>query len=355
MTEQASKFDRKRDAYGRDVLPDGIYFGLPNEEYHADPALGSGNLRDLLQGGPTYWWNSGLNPNRKRKATRALDFGSAMHAMVLEGKAEFDRQYACVPDPEGALVTYADAVQFLKDRHEAKIPRAKADAMAQVRMIAPEQRIYDLEIEAIAASGRTKLSLDDYARIQVASAMITRNPELRHSFTGGIPEVSVFWTRNGTRVKCRFDYLRPQVVADLKTLGNTMGKPFPVACRETIARRELLVQAALYLEGRYQISTCRMDTFGDNPDARLWTRIAQAPEWAWAWVFIQSVEAPITWASSLSTSNPALDYPRMQITNAVNVYEQFMSTFGTNEMWLLAEPVTELDQSELPGWYGYRD
>lgn len=352
-----SDFKRVKDEHNRDVLAPGVYFNLPNEEYHADPALGSSNIRDLLAGGPTYWWNSGLNPNRKRKESRALDFGAAMHAMVLEGSGAFDAQYVCEPDKEGALITLAHLQQVLKDRHEAKIPRTKAEAAAQVRMIAPEMRIYDLEMAEIEASGRAVLSMDDYARIQVASAMITRNPELRTAFVGGIPEVSVFWHRNGVRLKCRFDYLKPVVIADLKTLGNTMGKPFPVACRETIARRALPVQAALYLEGREALRLFGQngDVFGACPQPVTWKKILAATEYAWAWVFIQSVEAPITWASSLSAQNPLLEYPRTQIVNALETYKNFMAAYGLHEMWLLAEPVTELDQSELPAWYGYRD
>lgn len=346
-------FDKEKDQHGRDVFPDGIYFGLPNADYHADPALGSSNIRDLLVGGPTYWWNSGLNPDRKRKNTRALDFGSAMHAMILEGPEAFAAEYACEPDPEGALVTLADMHRFLRERHEVKLPRKKDDAAAQCKMISPSVRIYDHELEAISEAGQTILSLDDFSRIAVASAMITKNPALKDSFTNGIAEVSVFWRMGGERVKCRFDYLRPNVIADLKTLGNTLGKPFPIACRETIARRNMLVQAALYLEGRQKLQEMHKAgrVFGDVPDMSVWRKIRSSDASVWAWVFIQSVEAPITWASSLQYINPLLEFPRMQLRTAIETFQTFMGTYGLNEMWLLAEPVTELDQSELPGWY----
>ena len=113
----------------------------------------------------------------------------------------------------------------------------------------PTVRIEDVELKRIADAGQTVLSADDWARVMVASAMIQKNPELATAFQGGIPEVSVFWTVAGVRLKCRFDYLKPQAIGDLKALGNTMGDPFPIACRKAIARANMSVQAAHYMNG----------------------------------------------------------------------------------------------------------
>jgi hypothetical protein len=352
------EFDRIKDKDGREIYPDGVYFGLPNDLYHADPALGSGGIRDLLSGGPTYWWNSVLNPNRKRKATRALDFGSACHTMVLEGAATFHAQYARTPDPDGALVTLKDMQTWLAERHEVKIPRVKADAAKQIRMIAePGVRIYDEEIAEIEASGRTMLSDDDFARIVVASAVITKNPHLRTAFVGGFPEVSIFWTVNGVRFKARPDYLKPRAIGDLKTIGQTMGRPFVTACREAIARYNMPVQARHYLDGRAQIPALARAgrVFGEVPDAALWAKIVGTECVGWAWVFIQSVEAPLTFATSVQPQNPLIEEASMEVARAVETYVDFMSRFGANQMWLLAEPVTELDRSELPSWFNFRN
>jgi hypothetical protein len=351
------EFDRITDAAGTWVLPDGVYFGLPNDQYHADPALGSGGIRDLLSGGPTYWWNSVLNPNRKRKATRALDFGAACHTMVLEGAATFHAQYARTPDPEGALVTLKDLQAYLAERHEVKVPRNKADAIKQVRVIAePGVRVYDEEVSEIEASGRTMLSDDDFARIVVASAVITKNPHLKTAFVGGFPEVSIFWTANGVRYKCRPDYLKPRAIGDLKTIGQTMGKPFVPACREAIARYNMPVQASHYLEGRSKIPALAAEgrVFGEVPDAALWRKVVETECVGWAWVFIQSVEAPLTWSTSVQPVNPLIQAAGMEVARATETYVDFMRRFGPSNMWLLAEPVTELDQSELPAWFGFR-
>ena len=349
-----AEFDRIPNADFRcDVLPDGIYFGLPNDEYHADPALGSSNIRDLLKGGPTYWWNSALNPNRKSKRTRALDFGSAAHVAILEGMPTFHEQFACQPDPDGALVTLAHMQQFLKDRHENRIPRTKAEAGAQCRLVDPTVRILDDELKAIEDSGRTLLSADDYARVTVGSAIITANPELRTAFVGGIAEVSVFWTVQGVRLKCRFDYLKPKAITDLKTLGNSMGRPFPQACIRSIADRAMPVQAALYLMGRGTLYGFAQDgrVFGDH-DPRLFRRCVESQEHGWAWVFLQSVDAPLTWGTTLLRQNPILTAAGEQVGHAIGTFKQYFRDFGLDHIWLSSDPVTELDQSELPGWYG---
>lgn len=340
---------------GTTGFADGIYFGMPNDVYHADPALGSSGLRDLLTGGPTFWWNSPMNPQRKRKDSRALDFGSAVHAMVLEGEAEFLRLFAQKPDPEGALASYADVKKWLLGKGEAKVPRDKAGAMAQALMVDPTVRILDVEEQAIKDAGRTILSDDDWARVLIASAVIRANPELTTAFRNGVPEVSVFWTIDGVRVKCRFDYLKPFANVDLKTLGNTMDMPFPVACRTAIARRKMDVQAAHYMEGRKQFRRLFEEgrVFGDH-DLRMTRRIAEAPDWGWAWVFIQSVEAPLTWSTSLRRENPILEIGWHQCLRALDVYRDHMDRFGRDQMWILAEPVEELDQSEMPGWWAQR-
>jgi hypothetical protein len=338
---------------GAKVYPDGIYFGLDNEPYHADPALGSSGLRNLLRGGPTYWWHSHMNPQRPRKVTRALTFGDAVHTIVLEGREKFEAKYAAPPDPDGLLCTYADLRTWLKDHGEVKIGRSKAEAVAQALKVDPSVRIEDVEVARITDSGRTMLSDDDWARTQVAGAMIRNNPELRTSFAGGIAEVSVFWTdESGIRMKARFDYLKPRGIGDLKTLGDIKDQPFDVACRTSIARRKGNVQAAHYLDGRARFPAfyAAGQVWGDH-DVELAKRIAAAPQWGWAWVFIQSIDAPLTWSTALQVQNPIVEVGRLRVGKAVATYREFMDRFGPGNMWVISEPVTELDQTELPAWW----
>src|SRR5262245_8349396 len=64
----------------------GVYFGLPSAEYHADPSLGSSDLKRLLRSPADYWWSSAMNPDRQPTPdSPAKQKGRALHKLVLEG------------------------------------------------------------------------------------------------------------------------------------------------------------------------------------------------------------------------------------------------------------------------------
>ena len=165
----------------------GIYFGLEAELYHADPALGSTDVKRLLVSAPDYWWHSRLNPARptETEPTPAQAFGRAVHLMVLEGEAAFSAAYMREPDPDGLLMTMDHLTQWLTDNADrvaeagvAKLPKTKAGMVALISGIDPAARILD-KIRADAdEAGVTILRAEEYDRIMVASQMIRRNPEL---------------------------------------------------------------------------------------------------------------------------------------------------------------------------------
>jgi hypothetical protein len=51
--------------------PDGIYLNLPEDDYHADPALSASGIKKLLQSPADYWFTSVHNPDREDKDTAA--------------------------------------------------------------------------------------------------------------------------------------------------------------------------------------------------------------------------------------------------------------------------------------------
>jgi PDDEXK-like uncharacterized protein DUF3799 len=298
----------------------GIFFDLPEDDYHADPALGSTDLRRLLASGPDYWWQSPLNPNPpERKASPALDFGRALHKLVLEGNQAFSVRYVRRPDD---------------------LVRLDAKAKAQ-----------------LCPNGETVIDGDDFDRIKVSGELIAKNPDLAAAFEGGVPEVSVFWEEtldDGFVVRCkaRFDYLKIRGVGDLKSIRNYMSKPFAEACTRSIVEYRYDMQAAHYLQGRGQLGRLVEDglVFGDH-DAAWLKRTAACQTFAFQWVFFQAEGAPITWSRSLSPGNPILDIAERDRTKALQVYRQFKQAFADGEMWLLTEPVTELDLNSLPRWF----
>jgi hypothetical protein len=127
--------DEHRQENGTYILPDGIYFGLPEQIYHADDALGSTSIRDLARE-PIKWQYERMRP-RKEVEPEHLKWGHAWHCRVLEGRQAFDERYAKVPTPAdhpGCLVTTDDIKDFLR-MHGQKLTGNKPDLIARAKEI----------------------------------------------------------------------------------------------------------------------------------------------------------------------------------------------------------------------------
>jgi hypothetical protein len=297
----------------------GIYFDLNEAEYHADPALGSTDIRRLLLSGPDYWWHSPLNPNKPESPdVPYLEFGKAVHKLVLEGKQAFVSRY--MRRPPGIA------------------------------------RLTEKKKNEIAPNGESVLDAEDYDRIAISGELIAQNPELAAAFEGGVPEVSVFWDGElgafPIRCKARFDYLKVRGVGDLKSIRNIFGQAFHEACTRAIVHHRYDIQAVHYLEARREMAGLHAAglVYGDH-DREWLKRCAGSRTFAFQWVFFQAEGAPITWSRSLSPGNPILDIAERDRRRALETFRGFKQTFGPGEMWTLKEPVTELEINHMPGWY----
>ena len=99
------------------TLAPGVYFNLPMAAYHADPSLGSTDLKSLLVHPAAYWRRSHMNPNRIDDSdTPAKKMGRALHSLVLEGETAFAKAFIEEPSPRlspaasSALTTCATTV-----------------------------------------------------------------------------------------------------------------------------------------------------------------------------------------------------------------------------------------------------
>lgn len=310
------------------VHDEGVYFGLAEDEYHADPSLGSSSLKLLAKNPSSFWWGSWMNPRKPSdKDTPARLKGRAVHQLVLYGEDEFDRNFM-----RGA--THTD------DMTPAEKGAATKAANAQA-----------------AASGRAALNADVYDNIAIASAMISKNPQLATALRGGINEVSVFWHEeiDGMVVplKARFDCLKPRGVGDLKSLANKFEKPFERACIDAIVNYDYVLQAEHYLNARGLVPKFAKQgfVFGDH-DAELFAKIVASTTYAWQWIFWSSEGAPVTASRVLSPGNPLFEVAGAQIKRAKTNFVEYMKKFGTQEMWLLQEEPTELYMEDMPPWFG---
>lgn len=312
--------------YSKTTLRDpGIYFGLSEDAYHSDPALGSSSIKELAANPSSYWWGSWMNPNRPAdKSTPAQLRGTAVHALVLYGPETFDRTYM-----RGAIHT------------DDMSPAEKGAATKAANKKAWEQ-------------GMVALPSDTYDSIAIAGTMIAKNPKLATALVGGMNEVSVFWRDpdNGIPKKCRIDCLKPRGIGDLKSLVNKYDKPFPRACIDAIVNYRYDVQACHYMTGRGMVPQLLADgcVHGDHDPAFL-KSVAAQKVFAWQFVFWQAEGAPITYSKIISPANPILEVAAGTIERADNAYLTYMEKFGADQMWLLQEEPSELFMDDMPPWF----
>lgn len=326
---------------------DGIYFGMPNEEYHADPALGSSGIRDLMQSPLRYWINSPHNPENRidpdtdatpEKPTEATMFGDYMHDLLLEG----------------GTVPYAIKPQGMS--FSTKAGKAWRDEQQE--------------------AGRTIIS----AKLGASQRTMFNALELSGTlsrFQGGVGEVSVFWTeKNGHRCKIRIDYLKADEALDLKNYANTMDKDTETAVAHTIAQRRISVQAYWYDRGIGMMM--RMLHSAGHEAVRQWG-VIEAPgagpeignpnapiidgliermaatnshDLPLYFVFCETGAVPnITARRFVSHDGPDLNaywrWAKMGVEFATTQYAIYMKKFGPDRIWIDETYFKELTDDEM--------
>ncbi len=305
--------------------PPGVYFNLPEEDYHSDKALGSSDIRRLAISPPDFWFGSRFNPLREPAGdpTEAQRVGTAMHLLILKGRQAFEARYAPV-------------------HHPGNIKAGKTE----------REEIYARRMEPI--------KFDVYARLLQTGAMIAGNEFLRDAFDNPIgTEVSVFWTdrRTGMPKKCRFDAVKPKSLVDLKSIVGRDDKDFPAQCMSHIAGYRYDVQALHYLDGWAEVARLMGEgaVFGADDDQAI-VRLQRASGRAlstFIFVFVQKNGAPLTWATMLTPGNEGIFGPaRATISVAEQNWLTFSKRHGLDKPWVDPQPIKELFVDEMPAWYG---
>lgn len=298
----------------------GIYFGMPDAEYHEDPALGSSAKKKLLGDPAAYWWESPLNPLKEdREETPSIIRGRAVHKFVLEGREAFDSAYGrCL--------------------HKGSIKAGIA------------------EREEMKAGGKHPLVSKDYDRFVAAGTVIRLNPEIANAFSGGMSEVSVFSTvmvdGEEVRIKGRWDYCKVRAISDLKTHDPMDGLSFEASCHRAMKQRGHALQAKDYLNLRAAVPQFLADgmIYGDH-DHEWLAKVAAAKEYAFVLCFWASKGAPLTWGGVFSPNNPKMKDAQIDIESALRRYVDFRREFGEDKAWIRATPLEEIDPEKIENWW----
>lgn len=354
---------------------DGVYLGLHEDAYFADGALGSSSIKALHSSPPDWWWTSPYNELRPPEAKKkAFTFGTALHVALLEGIDTFKAVYGVLPskwEHRDALDTIDDLKAFLRDKGE-KVTGAKGELIERALACDPGVQILDVIQNEWRKQGRRELSRDDYNRIVLMERLLMGRADsptaLGRAFTGGLSEVSVFWTDdNGIRHKARIDKLKANASVDLKSFSNWADRQFDQAIIREIAMRRYPVQAVHYEEARRQLRRLfREDkVFGGTPEQHdALKEIAAAELWNWVWVTYKADGAPrakaipMEWATETAVHRPIYDRAWRVRQEALLAFLQYRETYGLGwrddgspyPMWVDPETILPVSIEDWPIW-----
>jgi hypothetical protein len=162
---------------------------MPNDEYHASPALSSSGAKKLLLPScpAIFDWERRNGEERKRE----YDIGSAAHTLLLGS------------GPQPHVIDAAD--------YKTKAAREERDAAY--------------------ARGDVPLLPQEFDAVQEMVAAVRSHSRAGELFSNGRAETSLFWTDPATGVPCRArpDWLRADAIIDYKTSPNVAPNHSPKA------------------------------------------------------------------------------------------------------------------------------
>lgn len=318
------------------IFHDGVYLGLPEDLYHADSALGSSNIRDLLKGANVFWFKSRMNPKRKTdKKTPAKIMGSAVHKLLLEGHGPFEALYVRGPYDDDDDLTSAE---------KSALTKAAKNNLQENQELLP-------------ASG--------FDFVVGCKSILDTDPNLAGCLDNALTEVSIFWSRpDGVRVKARLDALKLRGIGDIKTIANERERELETACRLDITTYRYDIPAAHYGNGRRELGRLldagrvyswipgnSIIAAGDT-HKRFLERCAKIPNFGFQLVFIPKQGAPDAWSCTLSPGNPLLDEANTDIEIAIERFKSAMIHFGPDARWTPRRTIGELYREHLPMSHG---
>ena len=269
---------------------DGVYFGLPEDDYHAIPRLSASGLQNLDVSPGTFWANSWLNPDRPvpgeldedgepvpEETTKARQVGKAYHCARLEPE-RFAKVYRREPTKADfsakGMLTSDNAVKAeLKARGQTQTlaNETVAERCQRLAGLGYEGTLFPLvkaEFAASLASGQIALNGKVYDQIEQDMERLHSHPELGPLLKGE-PEVAILWTDpHGIPMKAKLDVLGTGHWTDLKTFDNTRGAPIEKALTNAVQYNRLHMQAVTYRDAVEAVRVGQLQVQGEATDAQ---------------------------------------------------------------------------------------
>lgn len=268
-------------------MRDGIYFNLSEDQYLAEERFSKSGIKKMRISPADYWHDSFLNPNppeltpeQERARFMARLIGRAYHCARLEPD-RFASIYvreittADFNGHEGFLSSGREIEAELAERGLPKKSKDDAGVLDQAKRLkaagyeGPIWHIAEEEWRASVKPGQVVIPAKAYEEIIVDMERIRAVPAVHKLLTGGVPEVSVFWTctETGIPMKARFDYLKPDRWVEFKTFANSSRKALFQAITDAIRFERYHIDAAAYMEAAEAIRSGVLDVVGEASDA----------------------------------------------------------------------------------------
>lgn len=344
----------------------GLYFGMPDEFYHQKFALSASGTKLMYSSELDWWARSALNPRYAEVLEYEVDtaaqmYGRALHCLVLEGRAAFNSHFvppirkSNYPDALDTMVDMRNMIERLNEGRE-KADRIKKsgtkedleDAILRERPATPIWRAIQ-EHYAEVNKGKTVMKDADLAEVEMAAAMITKDPNLKDIFTNGYPEVSIFYTCQHTGIPCkaRFDWLGVDEVVDLKSFQDRAMRPIDEAVRREMNARSYGKQAVWYLDAASYIpAMIKAGRVFGEPEPSFLDALVKHKGKQFRFVFSRKGPAPLARARWFSPELGVYDIFKAENDEAKQRFAWCLQTFGS-EPWISSQPTQHFTDDEL--------
>lgn len=332
----------------------GVFFGLDEDIYHRVPALSNSGIKSLRASPMLFWSRSWMNPNPVKRETEFMELGKAYDYRILAGREAFYERYGAAlvaEDYPNALRTKDDIVAAIEALGGSPKKSAKKELLAaQLLATDPNAEVWDdiVADHARQSGDRILLAPETIKRIEIAAKMIDLDPQLSKAFSGGYPQVSIFWRCAETDVpmKARLDYLKVRAIVDLKTYSNPFDKPVDRAVAGAMASQKYHIQAVVYQEAIAAAKT--LPVFGDV-DLDWLARFQKAPPPEFLFVFQMTGEAPVTRGFTFPAGLLTSEVGKVVVKEAKEKFKACTDAYGTDP-WLDVAPIRAFDDSEFPAF-----
>ena len=243
---------------------EGIYFNMPEEEYHNIPLFSRSFLEAMLFDQEEGWLISPHNPDKpERKSTPAMELGTAIHSMLLEPNMFKIRyvQEPCYADYKGVeiLKDIKDLKSFLKKVGEIKLSalnKAELITIAETYLHPDTQVIWDNVIRDfklyVEKHSKRILSQNDTETLDGIKESFNYRPKIKEKLLqDGYSEVVIIWEDfQGLKYKARLDRVNIDSIIDIKSFSvKYTKKPLQEFLDSEIRYQNYNFQASVYVDG----------------------------------------------------------------------------------------------------------